>query len=253
MDPQTAALILRMARENCRWGCVRIGGELRKLGIRVGATTIRTLPRRHGPGPAPRRSGPTWAQFLRVQAEGVVACDLFTVETIWLRTLHVLFFIQLSTRRVVEAGVTAHPDSAWATQQARNAMMDLRDRGVSVRFLLRDHDAKFTRSLDEVFGSEGGQVLRTPIRAPKANAYAERWVQTVRAECLDWALVLDRRHLLRLLRSYVRHYNEQRPHRGLALTVPVPHKRGFTTGQPWSGGRRDVLGGLIHEYHEVAA
>jgi hypothetical protein len=152
-----------MARENSRWGCVRICGELRKLGIRVGATTIRTLLRRHGLGPAPRRTGPTWAQFLRAQAEGIVACDLFTVETIRLKTLHVLFFIQLSSRRVVLAGVTANPDSAWVTQQARNAAMALNDRGVSIRFLLRDHDAKFSRGFDDVFGSEGGQVLRTPI------------------------------------------------------------------------------------------
>jgi putative transposase len=175
IDPQTAELVLRMARDNARLGCVRICGELRKLGIRVGATTIRTLLRRHGLGPAPRRLGPTWTQFLKAQAEGIVACDFFTVETIRLRTFHVLFFIQLSTRRVVLAGVTAHPDSAWVTQQARNAAMDLGDRGVSIRFLFRDHDAKFSRGFDEVFGSEGGQVLRTPIRAPKANADAERW------------------------------------------------------------------------------
>jgi putative transposase len=147
------------------------------------------------------------------------------VETIRLKTLFLLFFIHLSSRRVVLAGVTAKPDSAWVTQQARNAAMDLGDRGVSIRFLLRDHDAKFTRSFDEVFSSEGGQVLRTPIRAPKANAYAERWVQTVRAECLDWTLVLGRRHLLRLLRGYVRHYNQQRPHRGLALAVPEAGER----------------------------
>jgi putative transposase len=140
-------------------------------------------------------------QFLRAQAEGIVACDLFTVETIRLKTLYVLFFLQLSARRIVAARVTAHPDTAWVTQQARNVVMELGDRGVSVRFLLRDHDAKFSRSFDDVFSSEGGQVLRTPIRAPKANAYAERWVQTVRAECLDWTLVLGRRHLLRLLRG----------------------------------------------------
>jgi transposase InsO family protein len=234
---------------------VRICGELRKLGIRVSATTIRTLLRQHGLGPAPRRTGPSWTQLLRAQAEGIVACDFLTVETIWLKTLHVLFFIQLSTRRVVAAGVTANPDSVWVTQQARNAAMDLNDRGVSIRFLLRDHDAKFSRSFDEVFGSEGGQVLRTPIRAPKANAYAERWVQTARAECLDWTLVLGRRHLLRLLRIYVRHYNQQRPHRGLALAVPEAGERQSprVNPQPREVRRRDVLGGLIHEYHEVAA
>ncbi len=258
IDPQTAALILRLARENSRWGCMRICGELRKLGIRVGATTIRALLRRHGFGPAPRRTGPTWAQFLRAQAEGIVACDFFAVETVRLQTLYVLFFLQLSTRRIVAAGVTAHPDTAWVTQQARNAVMDLDDRGVSIRFLLRDHDAKFPRGFDDVFGSEGGQVLRTPIRAPKANAYAERWVQTVRAECLDWTLVLGRRHLLRLLRGYVRHYNQQRPHRGLALAVPEAGEWQSPQGNPRKVNprevrRRDVLGGLIHEYHEVAA
>jgi putative transposase len=255
IDPQTAALVLRMARVNARWGCMRICGELRKLGIRVGATTIRTLLRRHGLGPSPRRLGPTWAQFLRAQAEGVVACDSFTVETIWLKTLHVLFFIQLRTRRVVAAGVTAHPDSAWVTRQARNVVMDFGDQELPVRFLLRDHDAKFTRSFDDVFRSEGGQVLRTPIQAPKANAYAERWVQTVRSECLDWTLVLGRRHLVRILRAYVRHYNQQRPHRGLALAVPEGRgqDRGSIPLRPRDVRCRDVLGGLIHEYHEVAA
>jgi putative transposase len=232
---------------------VRICGELRKLGIHVGATTIRTLLRRHGLGPAPRRTGPSWAQFLRAQAEGIVACDVFTVETIRLKTLHVLFFVHLSTRRIVAAGVTAHLDSVWVTQQARNAAMDLDDRGVSIRLLLRDHDAKFTRGFDDVFRSEGGQVLRTPIQAPKANAHAERWVQTMRAECLDWTLVLGRRHLLRLLRGYVRHYNQQRPHRGLALAVPEAEERKSPQVSPGEVRRRDVLGGLIHEYHEVAA
>jgi putative transposase len=190
IDPQIAALIMRMARENPQWGCVRICGELRKLGIRVGATTIRTMLRRHGLGPAPRRLGPSWTQFLRAQAEGVVACDFFTVETIRLKTLYVLFFIHLSSRRVVLAGVTANPDSGWVAQQARNVAMDLNDQDFAVRILLRDHDAKFTASFDEVFCSEGAEVIRTPIRAPKANAYAERWVQTVRAECLDgrWCL-----------------------------------------------------------------
>jgi transposase InsO family protein len=255
IDPQLAELIVRMARENSRWGCVRICGELRKLGIRVGATTIRTLLRRHSLGPAPRRSGPTWTQFLKAQAAGIVACDFFTVETIRLKTLYVLFFVQLSTRRVVAAGVAANPDAAWVSQQARNVAMDLDDRGVPIRFVLRDHDAKFTRSFDDVFESEGGQVLRTPIRAPKANAYAERWVQTVRAECLDWTLVLGRRHLLRLLRGYIRHYNQQRPHRSLTLAVPEPGAReqGSPQMNPRDVRRRDVLGGLIHEYHEVAA
>jgi putative transposase len=255
IDAEVVALVLRMARENPRWGCVRICGELRKLGIRVGATTIRALLRRHGLGPAPRHCGSTWAQFLKAQAEGIVACDFFTVETVWLQTLYVLFFLHVSTRQVVAVGVTARPDSSWVTQQARNATMDLNDRQLSIRFLLRDHDAKFTRAFDEVFRTEGAAVIRTPIRAPRANAYAERWVQTVRVECLDWTLVLGRRHLLRLLRGYVRHYNQQRPHRGLALAVPEAGERKspHANPRPREVRRRGVLGGLIHEYYEVAA
>jgi len=181
-----------------------------------------------------------------------VACDFFTVEAIRLKTLYVLFFIHLSSRRVIAAGVTAHPDTAWVIQQARNAAMDLDDRGVSSRFLLRDHDAKFSRGFDEVFRSKGGQVLRAPIRAPKANAHAERWIQTVRAECLDWTLVLGRRHLHRLLRGDVRHYNQQRPHRGRALLFP---RRGSSVHREPTREvrRRDVSGGLIHEHHEAAA
>jgi transposase InsO family protein len=131
--------------------------------------------------------------------------------------------------------------------------MDLDDQDLAVRFLLRDHDAKFTRSFDEVFCSEGAEVIRTPIQAPKASAHAERWVQTARAECLDWTLVLGRRHLLRLLCAYVRHYNQQRPHRGLALAVPEARERGSPHVNPQEVKRRDVLGGLIHEYHQVAA
>ncbi len=253
LDPEVVTLVLRMARENPRWGCVRISGELRKLGIRVSATTIRSLLRRGGLGPAPRRGGPTWTQFLKAQAEGIVACDFFTVETIWLKTLYVLFFIQLSTRQVTVAGVTARPDAAWVTQQARNAAMDLDDRQVATRFLLRDHDAKFTGAFDEIFRTEGAEVIRTPIRAPKANAHAERWVQTVRAECLDWTLVLGRRHLERELREYVRHYNAQRPHRSLALATPEAREQSSRQINPREVRRRDVLGGLIHEYHEVAA
>jgi len=256
IDPEVAELILRIARENPRWGCVRIAGELRKLGIRVGATTIRTLLRRHGLGPAPRRAGPSWTQFLRAQAEAIVACDFFTVETIRLQTLYVLFFIELSTRRVLVAGATANPSAAWVTQQARNIAMDLDDRERRIRFLLRDHDAKFTSSFDEVFHTQGAEVIRTPIQAPRANGHAERWVQTVRAECLDWTLVLGRRHLVRILRAYLRHYNQQRPHRSLALAVPEAREQdrlGLMSVRPRAVGCRDVLGGLIHEYHAVAA
>ncbi|HEY5989018.1 MAG TPA: integrase core domain-containing protein [Streptosporangiaceae bacterium] len=221
----------------------------------MGATTIRTLLRRNGLGPAPRRSGPTWTQFLQAHPETIVACDFFTVETIWLKTLYVLFFIQLSSRRVVLAGVTATPDSAWVTQQASNAAMELDDPGSSTKFLLRDHDTKFTGGFDEVCWSERAKVIRTPIQAPTANAYAERWVQTARSQCLDWTLVLGRRHLLWILRAYGRHDNARRPHRSLALAVPdAPEQdQGSMPVRPRDVKRRDVLGGLVHESHAVAA
>jgi len=212
-------LILRMGKENPRWGCVRIKGELAKLGIRVSASAIRTLLRRHGLGPAPRRGGPTWAEFLRNQARGILATDFFTVETIWLRTLYVSFVIELETRRVHLAGVTAHPDSGWVTQTARNLSWDLLGRG-RFRYLIRDRDSKYTRSFDAVFATDGIQAILTPVRAPRANAFAERWVRTVRRECLDWTLVLGRRHLERALRDYIAHYNAKRPHRGIDLRAP---------------------------------
>lgn len=252
LDSEIKDLILRIAKENPRWGCVRIQGELGRLGIKVGATTIRTLVRHHGLGPSPRRSGPSWSEFLRAQAQGVLACDFFTVETAWLRTLYVLFFIEIGTRKVHITGVTANPDCAWVTQQARNHSFDLSERGAPVRFLVRDRDSKFTRSFDEVFATEGARVILTPVRAPKANAFAERWVETVRAECLDWTIVLGRRHLVRLLNTYLRHYNAHRPHRGLGLAAPSAPQNQPLAASPRKVRRRDLLGGLIHEYEAAA-
>ncbi len=194
-----------LARENPRWGCVRLQGELRKLGIRVGATTIRSLLRSARLGPAPRRSGPSWTEFLRAQAGGIIACDFFSVETAWLRTLYVLVFIELGRRRIHVSASTAHLDSAWVTQQARNLALELDDRSTAIRFVIRDRDTKFTRAFDDIVRSEGGRVIQTPIRAPNANAYAERVIETIRAECLDWTLVLGRRHLDQTLRTYAEH------------------------------------------------
>jgi putative transposase len=157
-------------------------------------------------------------------------------------------------RRVHLAGVTAHPNGHWVTQQARNLLLVLGERGRQVRFVLRDHDAKFCRSFDDVFCSEGGEVLVTPVRAPTANAYAERWVRTVRAECLDWLLIVGRGHLEQVLRIYVQHYNAHRPHRAFGLQPPDPSGRLTDLGQDDRGAvrRRDLLGGLLHEYRRAA-
>jgi putative transposase len=190
---------------------------LLRLGVHVSATAIRRTLRRHRLDPAPRRANGTWRAFLRQQAAGIVACDFFAVDTIWLRRLFVLFFIEHDTRRVHLAGVTANPNGAWVTQQARNLPLVLEERGRRLHFLLRDRDAKFSRSFDEVFRSEGGAGLVTPVGAARANAYAERWVRTVRAECLDWLLVVGRGHLAQVLRVYLEHYNAHRPHRALHL------------------------------------
>jgi len=222
LDDGVRQLIIRLANENPRWGYRRLKGELLRLGVRVSATAIRSTLRRHGLDPAPRRTTTTWRKFLRQQAAGIVACDFFTVDTVWLRRLYVLFFIELDTRRVHLAGVTANPDGGWAAQQARNLLLALEERGRRVRFLLRDRDAKFCRAFDDVFRAEGTEVLLTPVQAPNANAHAERWIRTVRAECLDWLLIVGRGHLDRVLRVYVAHYNRHRPHRALELQPPDP-------------------------------
>lgn len=252
MNEELVELIVRLGRENRRWGCVRIQGELRKLGIRVSATSVRRILRQHGLGPAPRR-GPTWTEFLATQAQSILATDFFTVDTVSLKQLYVLFVIELSTRQVHILGVTDHPTGPFVTQVARNLVGDLADRGHSVKFLIRDRDAKFSASFDEVFRSEGIRVIKTPVRSPRANAYAERWVRTVRTECLDWLLVLGQGHLERVLRRYVRHYNQQRPHRGIDLSVPVSDSPVIAAPPSLHVQRHDVLGGLIHEYCPVAA
>jgi transposase InsO family protein len=254
LDPAVVDLVLRMARDNARWGYVRIAGECRKLGVSVSATSVRTTLRRHRLGPAPRRGGPSWTQFLRAQAAGMLACDFLTVETVGLARLYVIFMIELERRRVHLAGVTAHPTSAWVTQAARNLLMELDGHADRFRFLIRDRDAKFTAAFDAVFTAAGIEVVKIPPRAPKANAFAERWVRTVRTECLDWMLIWSRRHLKRVLAVYVEHYNTARPHRGIHLGVPAAH------GAPTAANvaqiarieRVEVLGGLVHEYRHAA-
>ena len=213
-------------------------------------TSIRRLLAQAKLEPAPRRSGPSWREFLRAQAASIVASDFFTVETVFLRRYYVLFFIAHASRRVWIAGCTKNPSGDWVTQQARNLGFDFAEQ--RLRFLIRDRDSKYSGAFDEIFRSEGARIVRTPVRAPKANAIAERFVRTVRAECLDWLLILNRRHLERVLRVYVDHYNRERPHRALELRAPesVERPERSPAGEI---RRRDRLGGLIHEYYRAAA
>jgi transposase InsO family protein len=171
--------------------------------------------------PAPRRSSETWRGFLRAQASGIVACDFFTVDTVLFRRLYALVFIELATRQVHLAGITANPTGEWASQQARNIIETFVERAEPIRFLIHDRDSKLTAAFDEVFRSDGIRVIRTPVRAPRANAFIERWIGTVRRECLDRILIVNRRHLERVLPAYIRHYNEHRPHRCLHQRPPI--------------------------------
>ena len=257
IDSETRALIVRMAKENPRWGCVRIRGELQGLGIIVSATAIRSILRRAGLGPAPRRDGPSWRQFLSAQAKGIVACDFFTVETVFSKTLYVLVFMHIHTRRIVGVGVSPNPNGTWVTQQARNLVMDLHEHPeLCMRFLLRDRDAKYCRSFDAVFAAEGVEVVLTPYRTPQANGHVERLIGGVRREVLDHVLIVGRRHLADLLREYAEHHNSHRPHR--ALDLRRPHDVGLPIqgpgrARPEEIQQRAILGGLIHEYHPRAA
>jgi transposase InsO family protein len=239
---------LRLAHDNPRWGYQRIVGEMKGLGMVVSATTVRTWLRARGVGPAGKRRGMTWREFIRAHRESLLAVDFFTVETIWLQRLYVLFFIELGSRRVHLAGCTRNPHAPWVIQQGRQLMWTFAERAEPLRFLIRDRDQKFTAGFDAVFRSDGIEVIRTPFRAPQANGAAERFVRTVRSECLDWLLILDGRHLDQVLGVFVDHYNTHRPHRALALTPPHPRR---AKHPDWSGARiqrRDRLGGVIHEY-----
>jgi putative transposase len=242
--------VLRLARGNPRWGHRRICGELAKLGLQASPTSIRRLLGRAQLHPASRQPGPSWREFLQAQAASIVAADFFTVESAFPRRYYALFFIEHATRRVHLAACTADPSRSWVTQQARNLGLFFAEQ--QIRFLIGDRDATYSRPFDEVLRGERIGILRTPIRAPKANAVAERFARTVRAERLDWLPILNRRHLERVLRADVEHYNTERPHRALALRPPDPSSaaNGAAVGEIQ---RRDKLGGLIHEYYRAAA
>lgn len=247
IDQELEALIVRLAEENPRWGYGKIEGELIKLGIRLSQTTIRNVLNRNGIVPAPVRFGSIgWRRLMKHYKEQIIACDFFTVETFWLKTLYVFFFIELGSRRVHLAGITANPDSAWVTQQARQFVWNLEENDATPHFLIHDRDSKFTNAFDNVFKSADLHVIHTPLRAPDANAYAERWVRTVREECLDHLLIMNQTHLKRVLDSYIIYYETSRPHQGLDQQTPVPRKP-----VPYSGQVRkhEVLGGIINDYY----
>jgi transposase InsO family protein len=245
-------LILEMARDNPGWGYRRIHGELAGLGYKLAPSTVWQVLKDAGIDPAPRRSGRTWRAFLEAQAKTILATDFFHADTVFLRRLYVLFFIEHGTRRVHLAGITACPTGEWVAQQARNLLMDLGDHADGVKFLIRDRDAKFTAAFDAVFAAASTRIIKTPVRAPRANAIADRWVGSARRECLDRMLITGERHLRLVLDEYIDHYNASRPHRALQQKPPAgrAHPPAEVTGIRVL--RRDRLGGLIHEYSQVA-
>ena len=246
LDAKVQELILRIARDNPKWGCVRIRGELLKLGHVISATAIRKLLRRNGIGPAPLRSGLSWKAFLRAQASAIVLTDFLSVDTVFLKRLYVLLYMELASRRVIWFSVTDRPNAEWVSQQARNVSWELNQLGVPVRFLIHDHDLKYGGGADLVFESEGIRVIKTPIRAPKANSRMERQIGSTRRECLDWVLILNRRHLERVLSEWLEHYNQARPHRGLDLATPIARSDPVLAAGPVIC--RERLGGLLREY-----
>jgi putative transposase len=251
-------LVVRLARENPSWGYRRIQRKLVGLGIKLAASTIWTILRQTGIEPAPKRQETSWPGFLRAQAASILECDFLTVDTLFLKRFYVLFFIGPGDPARPLGRDHDQPAGRWVTQQARNLLMQLDDEEVRPRFLVRDRDSKFTRDFDEVFRSEGIRVIKAPVRSPKARAHAERWVGSIRRECLDRLLILGRRHLQHVVATYVMHYTEHRPHRSLSQQRPL--NRRPPRGEPPVEDvialdqvrHRDLLGGLIHEYRFAA-
>jgi transposase InsO family protein len=255
-SPGIARLVVRLARENPLWGHRRIHGELMKLGVAVAPSTVWEILRAAGIDPAPRRSGPTWRQFLHAQAAGILAVDFLHVDTVLLKRVYVLVFIEHGTRRMHLGGVTAHPTGDWTVQQARNLPLTLGEQFGDVRFLIRDRGSNFTASFDAVFQAAGTRILRTAVQAPPMNAICERLVGTLRRELLDRMLILGEAHLRAALTEYQAHYNMARPHQGIGQRVPGCGREGPDVKAVDLDAeriyRKPVLSGLINEYSRAA-
>jgi putative transposase len=246
-------MITRLGAENPRWGFRRVHGELRRLGHKVSAATVRRVLRAAGLGPAPRRHAARgeWASFLKAQAHGLLATDLFHIDTIGLQRLYALFVMEVRTRTVHILGVTAHPTAAWATQQARQLLWQLHDRATEFTHLIRDRDAKFTAAFDAVFASEGITVAKVPPRSPNCNPHAERFIRSVREECTDRVLLFDRGHAEKILHAYARHFNSHRPHQGRDQLAPFDDPNVIPLPAARIQRRRAVAG-LISEYRSAS-
>lgn len=246
-------LIVRLGRENRSWGYRRVHGELRRLGHRVAASTVRKVLREHGLGPAPRRQ-PTrgeWTRFLAAQADGLLCCDFFHLDTVRLKRLYAFFVMEVVTRKVHILGVSAHSGPAFAAQCARELMMDLGERADRFTHLVRDRDSRFTDAFDTIFAGEGIEIKKIPPRSPNCNPHAERFVRSVRTECLDNVLLLDRGHAAAVLAQYETHFNSHRPHQGRRQLAPDddPHVITFPAIRI---DRRRAVHGLINEYRPAA-
>jgi putative transposase len=246
---------VRLAGENPQWGYRRIHGELTKLGVSVAPSTIWEILHAAGIDPAPRQAAPTWRQFLTAQATGILAVDFLHVDTVFLKRLYVLVFIEHGSRQMHLGGITAHPTGEWTTQQARNLAMALDRRFEEFRFLIRDRGSDFCRSLDAVFEAAGATIVRTAVQAPRMNATCERLAETMRRELLDQILILGQAHLRDVLADYQAHYNTARPHQGIGQRVPAcEHDGPRIAADPgaWHIRRKPILNGLINEYTRAA-
>jgi putative transposase len=249
-------LVLRLVKENPSWGYRRIHGELVVLGIKVAASTVWQILTDAGIDPAPERASSTWAQFLRSQAEALLACDFFETVTLTGVRMYVLVVIEHAHCRIHVLGATPHPTAAWVTQAARNLVMDLQDAGCRARFLVRDRDGKFPELFDVILADAGIEVVLSGVQMPRMNSMVERWIQTCRHELFDRTLIWNQRHLLHTLSEYERFYNSHRPHQGIANARPLqPLPEPITDPAQISRldiRRRPRLGGILNEYHHAA-